>query len=324
MEISGTATDNTEITSLEIVFDGKVNTNIISELQDYGTWSYHWDTKSISSSDGEHTIEIKAMDGSDNIASDKINIIIDGKAPKASITVPEEDQIFKTGDPILVQGTASDEHGLGKVQLLLEGNTPVDITRKVVNGNWRYDYWNTKKLDSGMHTFRVSVTDSVGHNSMASVTFFIDSEEPIVEISEMEEPVVLGESIVIRGTAYDDMGIREISLAIDYEEPVDITATLVNGKWEYHLDTTEISEGKHTITVIAKDHVDNEVSYNIKLKFIQATSSQDELEDDTLGSGDDEKGIFDNLEGIFIFFIIVFVLILLVLVAFYVSGKKGN
>ncbi|UCE73810.1 MAG: hypothetical protein JSV56_12435, partial [Methanomassiliicoccales archaeon] len=177
ISISGLAQDNIEISYLEIVIDNKAPINITSSLKEDGSWVYEWDTRSVTTQ-YEHTITVKATDGSGNIGTDEIEVIVDGKAPEAMFILPEEHQIFKAGDPIVLQGMASDDWDIDKVLLELEDASKVDITSKLAEDHWEYKFWDTRSLESGPHTFTLYVTDSVGQKTESTITIYIDSEEP--------------------------------------------------------------------------------------------------------------------------------------------------
>jgi hypothetical protein len=322
VKISGVATDNMEVLRLEIIIDNKAPIDITSMLNWDGSWSYNWDTGSSYYQSGGHVIEVWVTDTSGNVASDEVDIVLDANSPEVSINFPEYDEIFKAGDTITLMGTASDEGGIDEVLLQFDNDSPIEITRKVVNDNWQYDYWKTQYRESGEHTISVSVTDSVGHNSVASVTVIIDAQEPEVDFVSIDESVEIGDSITLRGTAFDDIGIKELSLMIDYDDPIVITRNLKNGYWEYVWDTTGMTKGKHTISVMATDQVNNEVSDTITIRFVQETDVEEGSADgpSEVREQDDILGFLED--GVFIMFILVIVfLAVLVLVLYRWSGK---
>ncbi len=324
VDISGYASDNMGIQSLEIIINGKTSIDILSKLEEDGSWNYVWDTQIISSFDGVHTVEAKAIDNSTNFASDDVRIILDGTAPVASIDIPEEDQIFKAGNTIAIQGTAFDEWGIDEAHLLFDNNAQVDITWKIRDGNWQYN-WDTFGLESGEHIITVSVTDSVGYNSEASITVIIDAEEPEISITGVEDPVTVGELVILSGTASDDIEIAEIALVIDYNECINITQTLANGNWDYTWDTTGIVEGRHTISVIVTDAAGNEVSEDIRIYLVQGATLPDGFYD---GSLDDFRATkkdttIDSTVLAVLILIIILIIVLVVIGLLYVSaGKK--
>lgn len=81
-----------------------------------------------------------------------------------------------------------------------------------------------------------------------------DSEGPDVTIINPEEDQVLSGLLVITGIATDKYQIDSVSIIIDGGSPVKLDGT---NNWYYLLDTTKISEGEHTVTILAKDQFGN-------------------------------------------------------------------
>lgn len=323
VKISGVATDNMEVLSLEIIIDNRAPIDITSLLNEGGSWSYNWDTESYSSFDGWHVIEVWVTDTSGNVATDVVNIILDANFPEVAIDFPEGNEIFKEGDTITLIGTASDECGIDEVLLQFDNDSPIVITGKVVDDNWQYDYRKTQDRESGQHTISISVTDYVGHNSVASVSVIIDAREPEVDIIGIEESVVIGDSITLRGTAFDDVGVEEISLMIDYGDPIIITHTLKDGYWEYAWHTTEMTEGKHSISVLVNDKVNNEASDTITIRFVQETDVEDGSTDDSSDEGEQDDLLGFLEDGVIIMFILIILFLsVLVLLLYRWAGKE--
>ncbi|UCG68256.1 MAG: hypothetical protein JSV09_10585, partial [Thermoplasmata archaeon] len=241
IDIYGVATDNWEIVSLEVIIDDSSPISIISSMMEDGLWYYNWSTDT-STTVGEHIIEVRATDVSGNVASDEVTIFLDGTAPEADILNPMGYQIFKVGDYITFQGTASDDLELTKVELIFDNDVKVDITNKVTNGNWEYTYTDTNDLESGEHIVIVSATDSVGHNYKSSLIIRLDVQKPDVEFTPIEEDSIkIGEAILIKGFAWDDIEVKELVLITDENDQINLTSNPSNGYWEYHWDTYSLS-----------------------------------------------------------------------------------
>jgi hypothetical protein len=313
--ISGKATDNSEIISLEIKFDNSEPIDIFDLLDEDGYWTYEWDTKS--SASGEHTIEVTAGDGSENTASADVTVILDGSPPVAYIHVPNENQVFKAGNTIVLEGTASDDNELDTVHLVFDDGGPVDITRKVKDGEWRYNM-DSFGLDSGGHTISIRARDSVGHMTETGISIVIDTEDPEVGIIAIEETIEIGEWITIRGTATDDIEIKELTMIIDDEKIIDIKSSLFYGEWMWDLDTSNMNEGIHIISVVAIDGVENEAEEFILIELVLEGSDSNGDPGDTIIDSDPQGGkeSSDELDTeAYLLLFILFVIIILVVVA---------
>jgi hypothetical protein len=319
--VSGDATDNTEIITLELIIDSVTTIDITSNLEDDGTWSYYWVTSS-GSHDGEYAIEARATDGSGNIAFDSIKVILDGTDPEASITLPEENQVFEAGQPIELQGLASDDWGIDEVHLIIDDEDEIDITWKTSEGNWDHKYWYTSGLSSGSHTISLVVVDNAGNTKKDSITFQIDNQDPVLEISSTEETAVMGEFIKLQGIVSDDLEIKKILLVIDDNEPIDITSSFSNGNWEYRLDTLDLTLGKHTITIIVSDEMGNQVSDDIRIRIVEDINIQDNIPTDSEDGKDESDSSNINLVVLLLIVVIVLVLVTVAIALARTSKKK--
>jgi hypothetical protein len=278
IEIRGSAYDNNEIAKLELIIDSNSPMDITSLLLPDGTWSYELDTNGYSPV--AHTITILATDSADNFDSDSISITIDGETPAVSITL-KEDRIYSVGESIDLFGGASDDKQLSRLILQLDDGSRVDILGKVHNGVWEYQFTGTNGLTSGEHTFYLTAMDSVGQERTAAVDIIIDSEFPELEIREIEDSVMLmpGDTITITGSARDDIEVAKILVFIDDEDPISLSPSNKNDLWQFELDTTGMSPGRHTISVMVYDSVDNQVYSETRIKIMEEPTTFEEVEE---------------------------------------------
>jgi hypothetical protein len=78
-----------------------------------------------------------------------------------------------------------------------------------------------------------------------------DTTVPAVHIDNPLENALLSGSILFNGTATDDSGVRRVQLLVDsYLHPRRADGTTT---WSYMLDTTDLPDGQHVITIRATD-----------------------------------------------------------------------
>ena len=130
-----------------------------------------------------------------------------------------------------------------------------------------------------MHTFTLTAVDSVGHERSTTLDVIIDSEFPEAGITEAEGSIILGETFTISGFARDDIEVTKVLLFIDDGDPITITYSYQNGIWEYDLDTTGMSPGRHIISIMVYDSVDNQVYTDSRIKIIEETTPIEEVEE---------------------------------------------
>jgi hypothetical protein len=322
LEIKGSATDNKNIQKLELIIDENTPIDITANLQPDGTWAYDLNTNSLSDR-FEHTVEIKATDSSENTALDSIVIIIDGEEPSVSISLSQEKDVYKAGESIELHGTASDDWRISTVTLQIDDDFATNLNGRITDeGQWEYEYKNTQRLASGKHTFTLLALDRVGHERKATLTITIDAEFPEIEIDELPNSFVIGETVTISGYADDDIEIEEIIMVIDDENEISITPSLKFGKWEYELDTNELSEGRHSISVYVTDCVNNQVVGDVRIRLIEETTEiqAEEVE----GSGEEKENKIGPFEfEMFVLLLVISIMLIVALLAIRLSkGKK--
>lgn len=118
--------------------------------------------------------------------------------------------------------------------------------------SWQEEFDISRKKE-GKYNAVVTVQDKGGNETVGGpFNIFIDPDSDY-SISGITNPIknmrVPG-NLNIVGTCVDDDGVDEVWLSLDGAEPVK-----ASGKefWSYYLDTTELSEGPHTIEVYGID-----------------------------------------------------------------------
>ncbi len=283
--IKGSAIDNKEVVMLELIFDDLEPINITSELdQKKGAWSYEWNTSELNVKEGVHTIMARAYDAAYNLGTHIIKITLDGTPPVVAISTPVENAIFRAGDKISIQGTASDNTGLSTLEVIFDAeiSKSIDITPNLLDGNWSYVNWTTYDLTSGTHNITVHVTDLLGHVGRASVFITIDAENPTVDILEINDPILIGNILAFQGTAADDVGVASLELLIgNMTYNITETYSSLNSTWSYISNTSEwtwiydVTEGEYDIVIRVTDIVGKQTTEKITINFISYETDSD-------------------------------------------------
>ncbi|ULQ58819.1 Ig-like domain-containing protein [Brucepastera parasyntrophica] len=124
-----------------------------------------------------------------------------------------------------------------------------------------------KKLDSwhetldisqkkpGKYNILITATDLAGNQAFEGpYNIFIDPESdlPVVRITNPLEDMRVPGNLNIVGTCIDDDAVAYVELYFDGDEENPVRAEGTEF-WSYYLDTNNLSEGKHTITVSGTD-----------------------------------------------------------------------
>ena len=137
-------------------------------------------------------------------------------------------------------------------QIFAHGKGDINTRDVAQMDSWQEEFDIDKKKD-GKYNVLVTVEDKGGNETIGGpYNIFIDKDSDYT-ISGITNPIknmrVPG-NLNIVGTCIDDDGVEEVWLVLDGAEPVK-----ASGKefWSYYLDTTELTEGPHTIEVYGVD-----------------------------------------------------------------------
>lgn len=156
VNVSVSSADNVGVTKVELYIGG-----ILYGQSNTATATFSWDTTSYL--DGSQTLEARAYDAANNVASRTITVnlknasVADTIAPLAAITSPSNDTKLK-GKIVKVNVTASDNVGVTKVELYIDGRlfgTSASATTSFS--------WNIGRVTAGAHTLQVYAFDAAGN-----------------------------------------------------------------------------------------------------------------------------------------------------------------
>lgn len=167
--------------------------------------------------------------------------------PDVTIDTPADGSTVR--GVVNVTGNASDAGLDGSVE---------KVEVKIDNGTWReangtepfHLAWDTRLWESGNHTVTVRATDDDGNEENETVEVTVD-QAPKVRIVHPREGLTLAGDARIQGIAEDPEGdLEAVEVRID-----DGPWTEANGTsdWVFGWNTTNVTDGEHTITVRADD-----------------------------------------------------------------------
>jgi hypothetical protein len=265
--IRGNASDSDgNIQKVEIQIDSGVWTNVFGTT----SWTYSWDTTSVS--DGEHRITAKAWDDDEEDSkTDSVVVTVGNKIempPNVQILSPLGGTISNT---VIIVGNASDSDGdetVESVQIKIE-----DTWQNVLGTvDWSY-IWDTTDFPDGEYNISVRAYDGNFYSEIRYMIFKVDNphEPSLVVFSDYPDPV--SGTIIFAGTSSDSDGeIIKVEIAIDQKDWQEIS---INPVWSYALDTKELSDGEHTISIRATD---DEGEVALEILTIEVDNSENEFQ----------------------------------------------
>jgi subtilisin family serine protease len=249
--VQGTATDNTAITNIELDVDGVATATATSS-----PFSFSWD--STSKANGSHTLTVKAFDAANNVGSASVtvnvaNTAVDTTLPTVLISAPGNGASVSGTVP--VQGTASDNVGVTKIELDVDGAAAATVTSSPFSFSW-----NSASKPNGSHTLTVKAFDAANNVGSTSVTVTVgnaatvaDTTPPVVAITQPLAGTRVTRNLTIAVSATDNVGVAHVSIYVDNVQLCNDTQAPYTCSW----NPKKYSAGSHTITAKAWDAAGN-------------------------------------------------------------------
>jgi hypothetical protein len=125
---------------------------------------------------------------------------------------------------------------------------------------------NTAQLSNGSHTFTAVATDLAGNRAQASVTVTVsnssggDTTPPTVTITSPLTGATVSGTITVSANATDDVAVASVAFQVDGSP---IGQPLVSAPYSVSLNTTQLSNGQHTLTAVATDTAGNRAQTSV-------------------------------------------------------------
>lgn len=170
--ISATASDNNQVSSVDIYIDGTKVTTLTTS-----PYNYTWNTTGLAL--GAHTIQAKATDPAANVGSSAINTVTlaDQTPPTTSITSPSGGSLVKGS--VTVNANATDNTGgtgVSKVELYVDG------VLKATDTATPYSFaWDSTTATNAAHSLTVKAYDNASPANVATsaaVSVTVDNSAP--------------------------------------------------------------------------------------------------------------------------------------------------
>ena len=209
-----------------------------------GTWSF---TPTPSLSEGEHRLTVEAVDAAGNVSKPSAPgvVLIDTTAPDAP-TLNALPGATNQNPPLSGTGTA------GETIVIRDNGSKIGTA--VVGGNGTWSFIPKPALSEGKHSLTAEAVDAAGNVSKPSApgVVLIDTTPPdqpvlsLVDATNNTTPPLAGS------------GLHAGERVIIYDNGVEIGFTTVGtgGNWSF-TPTEPMSEGEHSITIVAVDQAGN-------------------------------------------------------------------
>ncbi|WP_197479904.1 Ig-like domain-containing protein [Paenibacillus swuensis] len=239
---------------------------------------------------GQTNIYVKAMHtNGKNSAARQIVVTVqlaqapDVTIPTVNITSPASSSIASKDGAVsanvTIEGTASDDRGISKVELIVNNGTPVQAESTNNFQNWK----KTITIPQGSNSLVVNAYDAAGNKGTASKTLLIDTTIPAIGITSPVNAVQIagtqsqGAMVEILGTATDASGIERVEITTS-GNPVPIRASEnATGDWSKWKATLSFNATEKVfITAKAYDKAGNfnEKTIEVNVSIIPEVNSR--------------------------------------------------
>ena len=157
VQISVSASDASGIDVVEVYANGT-----LLSADEEAPYELEWNTRAWP--DGLINITALARDRAGNTAKAMVWVVVDNTPPTLRITAPGEGEVI-SADRVVVAWEVSDEHGIAKVELCVDGGAWLDVTD--------LESYELSGLGEGSHKVVIRATDVAGNTAEASVTFTV-------------------------------------------------------------------------------------------------------------------------------------------------------
>ncbi|HZH18491.1 MAG TPA: Ig-like domain-containing protein [Archangium sp.] len=241
--LEATASDSVGVVRVEFHADGAlIGTDSTSP------YAAFWNT--LGAGEGAHSLTVKAFDEAGNVhTSAGVWVTVDNTAPATAITAPAHNA--RVGGIVQVSATASDTHGVAKVELYVDGaliGTDTSAPYQVS--------WNTSGVVEGSHTLTMKAHDTVGNAATsAGVVVNLDNTPPDVALTSPAQGSWHRGTVELEATASDNQGVARVEFY--HGETLLGTDSTAPYTLSWNTLATSMDDGANTLEVKAFDLAGN-------------------------------------------------------------------
>lgn len=244
--IEGTA-DAGDVSKVELSFDNGNAWKTGGYDPAARTWKYLWNSAGLAS--GNYSVTARLVHGGGPTMAEPFIIRLDAENPSATMRIGS---ILKGGGPVRLEGSASDNFGVAKVEVNISGPGEGGVWKAAdhtcATASWGYD-WQTGSLSTGVYNVTVRASDFSGRTCIVSEEVTLDFEAPTVTI-DTRGLFRGGPVIELEGNADDILQLKGVSIV---QAGRTENATIKGDRWYFSWNTNGLPTGKYSIAAMAED-----------------------------------------------------------------------
>jgi len=218
-----------------------------------------WDTRTVP--DGQHALAVVATDNAGHASQQAMTVTVDNTDPVCRIIVPGTGDILE--GKVTVRVKASDRVGVARIDLT--GAVIAEAEYNPVSGYYEWEL-DTRELPDGNYTLGATALDDYGHSSSAvPATFTIDNNAPALSVLGPGPSDFVSDAVQVRVSSTDGPFTDMLRVEMKLDERQWTPLTQDAGIWSAVWDTTQQSDGTHSLAVRAVDIAGHEANQVVQL-----------------------------------------------------------
>ena len=181
----------------------------------------------------------------------------------AEITSPLSGETVSSTVPVSTEVDA--RSGVHKVEFYIDDE--LEYTDYDASYEWN---WDTTQHTETEHKITAEAYDTFGLKTSTSITIFVDNTAPAVSIKEPTTENTYSGTVSVSVNATDNRELANVHVKVDNTEWLVMTYNSTDLLWKYNLNTTTLSDGQHTLMILALDDASNPATASTTL-FIDNT-----------------------------------------------------
>lgn len=210
---------------------------------------------------GKHTLRALAYDGAGNVSAPAqidLAVINNNRAPEVQITAPQGTKDAELGAPITIQGVATDDVAVTRVELVVDNqlltfvkpDQPGGVTPFAVALPWT-------PTSTGAHTIVLRAYDNQNQSddSLRYTIHVFDNQPAVVTAQSDTTTLAFGDALVVTALALSNNGVSRIELYVDERlaDAANSSSPSQQTSMQTALSAPDLTVGSHTFFVRAYD-----------------------------------------------------------------------
>ncbi len=210
---------------------------------------------------GKHTLRALAYDANGNASAPaqiELNVINNNRAPAVQITAPSGSKDAELGAPLLIQGVATDDVAVTRIDLIVDNQLVTFVKPERVGGITPLAVaipWTPTTTGAHNIVLRAYDNQNQSDDSLRYSIRVFDNQPPVVAASSEFSTLSLGDVLVVNALALSNNGISRLDLYVDerFADASNSASPSQQTAFQTALSAPDLVAGTHSFFVRAYD-----------------------------------------------------------------------